>query len=56
MIAYDFTPEALEILKKKKNKILLQLHGAIEAKEPFKICRKWSFEAGQGHWKFFRME
>lgn len=36
LIAYGFTPEALEILKKKKNKILLQLKGAAETKEQFK--------------------
>ncbi len=36
LIAYNFTPEALEILKKKKNKILLQLTGLVETKEQFK--------------------
>lgn len=36
LIAYDFAPEALEILKKKKNKILLQLKGSVETKEQFK--------------------
>ncbi len=36
LIAYDFTPEGLEILKKKKNKILLQLTGSVETKEEFK--------------------
>ncbi len=36
LIAYDFKPETLEILKKKKNRILLQLKGAVETKEQFK--------------------
>jgi phosphoribosylaminoimidazolecarboxamide formyltransferase/IMP cyclohydrolase len=36
IIAYDFLPEALEILKKKKNRIILQLTGAVETKEQFK--------------------
>lgn len=36
IITYDFSPEALEILKKKKNRIILQLTGAVETKEQFK--------------------
>lgn len=36
LIADEFAPEALEILKKKKNKILLQLKSAVETKEQFK--------------------
>lgn len=36
IIAYNFLPEALEILKKKKNRIILQLTGTTETKEQFK--------------------
>jgi phosphoribosylaminoimidazolecarboxamide formyltransferase/IMP cyclohydrolase len=36
LIAYDFEPEALQILQKKKNRILLQLHQNFEAGEQFK--------------------
>jgi phosphoribosylaminoimidazolecarboxamide formyltransferase/IMP cyclohydrolase len=36
LIAYDFDEDALEILKKKKNRILLQLKGSSEATEQFK--------------------
>jgi phosphoribosylaminoimidazolecarboxamide formyltransferase/IMP cyclohydrolase len=36
LIVYGFHEDALEILKKKKNRILLQLKGAFEAAEQFK--------------------
>ncbi|MDB5250828.1 MAG: purH [Segetibacter sp.] len=36
LIAYDFEAEGLETLKKKKNRILLQLQHAFERKEQFK--------------------
>jgi phosphoribosylaminoimidazolecarboxamide formyltransferase/IMP cyclohydrolase len=36
LIAYNFEPEALEILQKKKNRILLQLKGPFETTDQFK--------------------
>jgi len=36
LIAYNFEPEALEILQKKKNRILLQLKGPFETKDQFR--------------------
>lgn len=36
LIAYNFEPDALEILQKKKNRILLQLKGLFETKDQFK--------------------